>query len=79
MKNKGVLIISIFFLMWILYILFEFFIGRIIDFKIIFFNIIFIIFFVLVGLCIYKIGIKYERGFKFNILLFLFCLFFFID
>ncbi|AGX45318.1 signal peptidase II [Clostridium saccharobutylicum] len=79
MKNKGVLTISILPLMWILYILFEFFTGRITDSKTFFFNIILIVLFALVGLCIYKIGIKHESGFKFNILLFLFCLLLLID
>ena len=53
MKNKKVLTISILPLMWVLYVLFELFTGRITDFKTIFFNIILILLFALVGLFTY--------------------------
>jgi len=72
MKNKKVLTISILPLMWTIYVLFELITGRINDFRTIFFNIILIILFALVGLFSYIIGIKHEHGFKSNILVILF-------
>lgn len=76
MKNKKVLTISILPIMWALYILFEFITGRITDFKTIFFNIMLILLFAIVGLFTYTLGIKNEIGFKSNILfkIFLFLL-----
>lgn len=79
MKNKKVLTISILPIMWALYVLFELFTGRIIDFQTISFNIILILLFALVGLFTYKFGIKHENGFKSNILLLLFLFFFLLD
>ena len=79
MKNKKVLTISILPIMWVLYILFELFTGRITDFQTIFFNIILILLFALVGLLTYNFGINHENGFKSNILLFVFLLFFLLD
>lgn len=72
MKNKKVLTISILPLIWAIYILFELITGRITDFQTIFFNMLLIILFALVGLFTYNFGIKHENGFKSNILLFLF-------
>ena len=79
MKNKKVLTISILPLIWAIYILFELITGRITDFQTIFFNILLIILFALVGLFTYTFGIKHENGFKFNILLFLFLFFLLFD
>jgi signal peptidase II len=79
MKNKKVLTISILPLIWTLYVLFEFVAGRITDFQTIFFNIILILLFALVGLFTYYFGINHENGFKSNILLFLFSLFLLLD
>lgn len=79
MKNKKLLTIGILPLMWTLYVLFELVTGRITDFKTILFNIILIIFFALVGLLTYTIGVKHENGFKSNTLLVLFLFFFLFD
>ena len=79
MKNKKILTISILPIMWVLYILFELFTGRITDFQTIFFNIILVLLFALIGLFTYNFGIKHENGFKSNILLFLFLLFLLFD
>lgn len=79
MKNKKLLTISVLPLMWTAYVLFELFTGRINDFQTMFFNILLILLFALVGLLTYTIGIKYERGFKFNTLLLLFIFFFSLD
>ena len=79
MKNKKVLTISIVPLIWSIYILFELITGRITDFQTIFFNILLIILFALVGLFTYTFGIKHENGFKSNILLFLFLFFLLFD
>ena len=79
MKNKKALTISILPLMWALYVAFELFTGRITDFQTIFFNIILILLFALIGLLTYHLGIKNEGGFKFNILLFCFSSFLFFD
>lgn len=79
MKNKKVLTISILPLIWAIYILFELITGRITDFQTIFFNILLIILFALVGLFTYTFGIKHEIGFKSNILLFLFLFFLLFD
>jgi signal peptidase II len=79
MKNKKVLTISILPLMWTLYVLFELITGRITDFQTIFFNIMLILLFALVGLFSYTIGIKHETGFSSNILLILFLFFLFLD
>ena len=79
MKNKKVLTISILPLIWAIYILFELITGRITDFQTIFFNILLIILFALVGLFTYTFGIKHENGFKSNILLFLFLFFLLFD
>ena len=75
MKNKKVLTISILPIMWSLYILFELVTGRITDFKTIFFNIILILLFAIVGLVTYTVGIRNESGFNSTILLFLFIFF----
>ena len=72
MKNKKAFTISILPLIWTLYILFELITGRINDFKTIFFNLLLIILFALVGLLSYTLGIKHENGFKSNILFFVF-------
>lgn len=79
MKNKKILTISILPLMWTLYLLFELLTGRINDFQTILFNILLIILFALVGLSIYKIGVKNENGFISKKLLILFSLLFLID
>lgn len=79
MKNKKILTIGILPLMWALYVLFELITGRITDFKTILFNIMLIIFFALVGLLTYTIGVKHENGFSSNILLVLFLFFFLFD
>ena len=79
MKNKKVLTISILPLIWTLYISFELISGRITDFQTIFFNILLILLFGLVGLFTYTFGIKHENGFKSNILLFLFLFFLLLD
>jgi signal peptidase II len=79
MNNKKVLTISILPLMWVLYILFELFTGRITDSQTILFNIMLILLFALVGLFAYILGTKYENGLKFNILLFLFGFFLLFD
>lgn len=79
MKNKKVLTISILPVMWIIYVLFELITGRITDFQTIFFNIILILLFALVGLFIYTFGSKHENGFNLHILSFLFIFFLFID
>ena len=79
MKNKKVLTICILPLIWALYVLFELVAGRITDFQTIFFNIILILLFALVGLFTYTFGIKHENGFKSNILLFLFLFFLLLD
>lgn len=79
MKNKKNLTISILPLMWTLYLLFELITGRINDFQTILFNILLIILFALVGLYIYKIGVKNENGFISKKLLILFSLLFLID
>lgn len=79
MNNKKALTISILPLMWVLYILFELFTGRINDFETILFNIMLIILFALVGLFTYSIGNKYENGFKSNMLLLLFLFFLIFD
>lgn len=79
MKNKKILTISILPLMWTLYLLFELITGRINDFQTILFNILLIILFALVGLSIYKIGVKNENGFISKKLLILFSLLFLID
>ena len=79
MKNKKILTIGILPLMWALYVLFELITGRITDFKTILFNIILIIFFALVGLLTYTIGVRHENGFNSNILLVLFLFFFLFD
>lgn len=79
MNNKKILTISILPLMWVLYILFELFTGRITDLQTIFFNIMLIILFAFIGLFTYTIGIKYEDGLKFNLLLFLFLFFLILD
>jgi signal peptidase II len=79
MKNKKVLTISILPLMWVLYVLFELVTGRITDFQTIFFNLILILLFALVGLFTYTFGIKHENGFGFNTLLLLFLLFLLLD
>jgi signal peptidase II len=79
MNKKKVLTISILPLMWILYILFELITGRITNFQTIFFNIILILLFALVGSFTYTLGIKYENGFKFNVLLISFLFFLLLD
>lgn len=79
MKNKKMLTISILPLMWVLYVFFELATGRITDFKTIFFNIILIILFALIGLLTYTVGINHENGFTFNTLLFLFLIFLLFD
>lgn len=79
MNNKKVLTISILPLMWVLYILFELLTGRITNFQTIFFNIILILLFALIGLLTHFLGIRYEGGFKFNILIFLFLFFLLFD
>jgi len=61
MKNKKVLTICILPLIWALYVLFELVAGRITDFQTIFFNIILILLFALVGLFTYTFGIKHEK------------------
>lgn len=79
MKNKKILTISILPLMWTLYILFELFTGRIHNFQTIFFNILLILVFALVGWLAYNIGIKHEEGFNFKKLLYLFIILLLID
>ncbi|EKQ56033.1 MULTISPECIES: signal peptidase II [unclassified Clostridium] len=79
MKNKKVLTISVLPIMWTLYILFEFVTGRINDSQTIFFNIVLILLFALVGLFTYTLGIRYEAGFKFNTLLVIFLFFLLLD
>lgn len=79
MKNKKVLTISILPLMWAIYVLFELITGRITDFQTIFFNIILILLFALVGLFTYYLGIKNESGFEFSILLYSFLFLLFLD
>lgn len=79
MNNKKVFTISILPAMWIIYILFELFTGRITDFQTIFFNIMLILLFALVGLFTYSLGTKHENGLKFNVLLFLFLFFLLFD
>ena len=79
MKNKKVVTVWILPLMWFLYVLFELFTGRINDFKTIFFNIVLILLFALVGLLTYSLGVKYESGFNSKILIFLFTCFFLLD
>ncbi len=79
MKNKKVLTISILPIMWVLYIVFELISGRITDFQTLFFNIILILLFALVGLFTYEMGEKHKNGFNPNILSCLFFFFLFID
>lgn len=79
MNNKKVLTVSILPLIWAIYILFELVTGRITDFQTIFFNILLIILFALVGLFTYTFGINHESGFNSNILLFLFLSFLLFD
>lgn len=79
MKHKKALTISILPLMWVLYVLFELFTGRINDFQTLFFNIALILLFALVGLFTYNFGTKHEAGFKSNKLLLLFLIFLLID
>ena len=79
MKNKKILTISVLPIMWILYILFELITGRISNFETLFFNLVLIILFALVGLLMYTLGNNHENGFNTNILWFLFLLFLFID
>lgn len=79
MKNKKVLSISVLPLMWLIYVLFELVTGRITDSQTIIFNILLILLFALVGLFTYNFGVKHENGFTFNILMFLFFFFLFID
>lgn len=79
MKNKKMLTISVLPLMWAIYVLFELFTGRITDFQTFFFNIILILLFAFLGFITYSIGIKHEKGFKSNMLLYLFSFFFLLD
>lgn len=79
MKNKKVLTICFLPLLWFLYILFELVTGRINDFKTIFFNIVLILLFALVGLLTYYLGINHEDGFSSNILLAVFLFFLSLD
>lgn len=79
MKNKKVLTISILPIMWVLYIVFELISGRITDFQTLFFNIVLILLFALVGLFTYEVGEKHKNGFNPNILSCLFFFFLFID
>ena len=78
MKNKKVLTISILPLIWAIYILFELITGRITDFQTIFFNILLIILFALVGLFTYnfKINMKMDLNLIYCYFLFLFILLF---
>ena len=79
MKNKKILTISILPLMWILYILFELISGRIQDFKTIYFNLLIVLLFAIVGIIIYHIGVKNEKGFNSKKLFFIFSSLFILD
>lgn len=79
MKNKKTLTICFLPLMWSLYVLFELFTGRINDFKTIFFNVVLILLFALIGLLTYSLGIKHENGFNSKTLSLLFVFFFLLD
>lgn len=65
--------------MWSVYILFELMTGRINDTQTMIFNFIIIILFALIGLIIYKLGIKNESGFSSKKLYLIFLIFMLID
>lgn len=79
MKHKKLLTISILPLMWLLYVLFELISGRINDLQTISFNILLIGLFAIVGLVIYYISLKHEKGFKFKELSIIFFILFIFD
>ena len=79
MNNKKILTISVLPVMWLIYIIFELFTGRITDIRTIIFNITLILLFFLVGYITYNISLKYDKGFSYNTLITIFLVFFFID
>ena len=74
MNTKKALTIGVLPAMWMIYILFELFTGRIKNISTIVFNILLILIFALTGYIIYTISLKHKNGFRTNILWILFIL-----
>ena len=79
MNTKKALTIGVLPAMWMIYILFELFTGRIKNISTIVFNILLILIFALTGYIIYTISLKHKNGFRTNILWILFILLFLLD
>lgn len=79
MKYKKLFTISILPLMWLLYVLFELISGRINNLQTIFFNMLLMALFAIVGLVIYYIGLKYEFGFRIKSLSIIFLILLVLD
>lgn len=65
--------------MWLIYILFELFTGRITNIETLIFNIFLIFLFAATGYVIYGISLKYKAGFKTPTLFYLFMIFLVLD
>lgn len=79
MNKKKALTIGVLPIMWMIYILFELFTGRITNITTIIFNIVLIILFAIIGYIIYMISLKKEKGFKVSTVWILFMIFLLID
>lgn len=72
MNKKEALTIGTLPAMWIVYILFELFTGRITNIETLIFNIFLVFLFALTGYIIYRISLKYKDGFKKSTIFYLF-------
>lgn len=79
MNTKKALTIGVLPAMWLIYILFELFTGRITNMATIIFNIFLILIFALTGYIIYNISLKNRNGFKSSIVFILFIVFLLLD
>ena len=79
MNTKKMLTIGVLPAMWLIYILFELFTGRITDMQTIIFNVFLMLIFALTGYMIYFLSLKYNEGLKSSIILLLFIFFFILD
>ena len=68
MNSKKTLTIGVLPAMWLIYILFELFTGRITNIETIIFNIFLILLFAVTGYIIYNISLNHKNGFNFKIL-----------
>lgn len=79
MNSKKTLTIGVLPAMWLIYILFELFTGRITNIETIIFNIFLILLFAVTGYIIYNISLNHKNGFNFKILSILFIISLILD